>query len=98
MRPLDGQVADLRSVDALASTNRLRVTVSPAHQAGAQAALQEFHPVVEGLGVLTMDDVTGEQVGAALARAGLFASSIEHERDSLEEIYLAAMSEEKVAG
>jgi len=91
-----GRVIELRSIDGLAASNRLRITVSPTQQAAALTALAEFQPQLEAPGLLTVDGASGEQVGAVLARVGIFASSIGRERGSLEEIYLAAMSEKRL--
>jgi ABC-2 type transport system ATP-binding protein len=94
-----GLITDLRSVDALTRSDRLRVTVAAAQLAGGQAALAQFETTTVAPNVLLVGGATGEQVGAALAKVGIFASSIEREHDSLEDIYLAAMSpQDKVAG
>jgi ABC-2 type transport system ATP-binding protein len=88
-----GRIRQLREVDSTAAASRLRVKVAPVQEATAVAVLQEFQPTIEAPGILLLRGPTGEQVGAALATQGIYASTIENVGVSLEEIYLEATAD-----
>ncbi len=89
-----GKLTGVRTMGPLVTAPRLRVTVAVAQQAEAMEALADFHPRVISPGVLRIEGENGEKIAEVLARHNIFASAMEPERDSLEEIYLAVVDSE----
>jgi ABC-2 type transport system ATP-binding protein len=89
-----GQLTGIRTIGQAATTSRLRVTIAVAQQADAQSALADYHPLLLGPGVLRIEGETGQKIAEILASRGIFASAMEPERDSLEDIYLSVVDSE----
>lgn len=84
----NGSIGEVRTVADLQASTRMRVTVPANQEAEALAALAGFDPARVGKGVLVVRGVPGEEIARTLGSVGIFASAVEPERDSLEDVYL----------
>jgi len=93
-----GTITETRKMSDLRSATRLRVSVPTSQSAQALAILAAHGPVVVGDGVFVVGGLPGAEVARLLSRAGIFADTVEPERDSLEDVYLKAVDSAEAVG